>query len=99
MNAMMRMFQQRRRYSLSELPDLSVLVIAMVATVQAWFWNKKTVEFGSLIISEMDKFGILYWKAFLCILVVFCIGFLGLIWSYVAVHVHRNLHRRIFPKV
>lgn len=99
MEIIMRMFEQRRRYSLSELPDLIVLIIAMATTAQAWFWNKQTIEFGSLIVSEIDKFGLFYWKALLCLFVLFCIGFLGLIWSYAAVHVHRDLHRRIFSNV
>lgn len=41
MVTIMRMFERWRRYSLSELPDLIVFIIAMAATAQHGFGKNK----------------------------------------------------------
>lgn len=89
-------FKNRRRYSLAEFPGWLVVIATMGSAALAWFWSKKTMEFGEIFITEFDRYGPFYWKALACFAALFCIGFLALIWASVATHLWKNLQERLF---
>ncbi|KRC70152.1 hypothetical protein D3C87_544320 [compost metagenome] len=98
MRTLWKSFKNRRGYTLAQLPAGVVLVMTMFTIAQAWFWTITTTEFGKLFIAEYDKYGPFYWKALFCALALFCLGFLALMWSTMAIHLQQNLQKRIFQK-
>lgn len=74
-----------------------VLFGAMFASVQTWFWIKKTSEFGDIVVSEFDKYGPFYWNALVCFIALSFLGVLAIFWGCVAQHLLGKLRAHMFP--